>query len=239
MSDDPRVPALSRLLGGLVVSIKLNHNARTLLSLRGSRRDGLRLSLHEKLLDHPRAILELPGWIRSHGRQTTPLLRDAIDTVFREITRQRRATPLAVPEFAPLAGPLDLQRMYDEIHTAWFPHLTKPPVAWGPRRRSGPRRRIRFAAYHRRPGPRIIVNRLLDQPWVAREFIAYVLYHELCHHAQACAPVRGETPHSKRFKEWEARYPRFRELLVWEKAHLDRFLDGPEAQQAVAQAKPV
>lgn len=234
-SIDPRVEALTKLLGGLVRSVRINRNERTLLSLRGSRWEGLRLSLHQGLLDHPPALAELPAWIRGNGRTVGPALRTAIDEVFRGLASTRRSTPTAVPEFAPLAGPVDLQALYAEIHAAWFPHLTRPPISWGPRRAGG-RRRIRFAAYHRRPVARIVVNRLLDQPWVAREFVAYVLYHELCHHAQAAAPVRGETPHSPRFKAWEARYPRFRELLVWEKAHLDRFLDGPASPGSAATA---
>lgn len=232
---DPRVEALNRLLAGLVRHVRINRNERTLLSLRGSRGEGLRLSLHHGLLDHPQALAELPAWVRGHGRTVGPTLRAAIDEVFRGLAATRRATPAAVPEFAPLGGPVDLQALYGEVHGAWFPHLSRPPIAWGPRRPGG-RRRIRFAAYHRRPVARIVVNRLLDQPWVAREFVAYVLYHELCHHAQAAAPVRGETPHSPRFKAWEARYPRFRELLAWEKAHLDRFLDGPAGRAADAPA---
>ena len=224
-APDPRRDALAQSLAGLVSKVRFNDNDRTLLSLRGSRREGLRLSMHHRLLDHPAALAELPGWIRGHGRVTNAALRTAIDAVFNDLSRERRRQPEQVPEFALLAGPVDLQALYASVHGEWFPQLPKPPIAWGPRR-PGARRRIRFAAYYRRPTPRILVNRLLDQPWVARDFVAYVLYHELCHHAQACAPVRGETPHSRRFKAWEARFPRFPELLIWEKAHLDRFLGG-------------
>lgn len=221
---DPRVEALSRQLAGLVTSIRLNHNDRTLISLRGSLREGIRLSLHHGLLDHPAALAALPGWIRGHGRTPSPILKTAIETVFSALAAKRRANPTTSPVFAPLDGPVDLESLYADVHRQWFPHLPCPPIAWGPRLERKRRRHIRFAAYYRKPKARIIVNRLLDQPWVAREFVAYVLYHELCHHAQACNPVRGETPHSARFKEWESRYPRFRELLAWEKAHLDRFL---------------
>ena len=225
-AGDPRVTALELALTGLVAQVRINRNARTLLSLRGSRWQGLRLSLHEGLLEHPLALTELPAWVKAHGHATGPILRTAIDSVFRGLAAERRRQPQLVPEFAPLNGPVDLPALYHDVHAQWFPQLTRPAIAWGPRRRQLPQRRIRFAAYHRKRPPHIVVNRLLDQPWVAREFVAYVLYHELCHHAQACDPIRGEKPHSARFKAWEARYPRFRELLLWEKAHLDRFLSG-------------
>ncbi len=225
---DPRVVELTGQLLGLVSSIRINRNERTLLSLRGSRTEGIRLSLHHGLLDHPAALAELPAWIRGRGRVPGPALKAAIDTVFMTLAKKRRGHPQTAPVFEPLAGPVDLEALYATIHGQWFPQLTRPPVFWGPRLKPMRRRHIRFAAYHRKPHPRIIVNRLLDQPWIAREFVAYVLYHELCHHAQACNPVRGELPHSPRFKEWEARYPRFAELRLWEKAHLDRFLGLPE-----------
>ena len=229
--NDSRLSELTRQLGGLVRGIRLNANGRILLSLRGSKSEGLRLSLHHRLLEHPAALAELPGWVRGNGRDTAPALRAAIEAVFRDEAKSRRADPATVPNFAPLGGPLDLPTMYREVHALWFPHLSMPPVQWGRNRRVARRRLVRFAAYHRKP-VRIVVNPVLDQPWVAREFVAYVLYHELCHHAQAADPVRGEKPHSARFKQWEARYPRFRELLTWEKAHLDRFLAAPVAAAA-------
>ncbi len=224
---DPRIDQLTQQLQGVVSSIRINHNERTLLSLRGSRTEGIRLSLHQGLLDHPAALAELPAWIRGRGRVPGAALKLAIDTVFISLAKKSRGDLTTAPYFEPLGRPVDLEALYAEIHGKWFPKLTRPPILWGPRLRPTRRRHIRFAAYHSRPQARIIVNRLLDQPWVAREFIAYVLYHELCHHAQACDPVRGEHPHSPRFKEWEARYPRFDELLLWEKAHLDRFLGLP------------
>ncbi len=228
ISTDPRLATLQHALTGVVTQIRLNSNGRTLVSLRGSRRDGIRLSLHHRLLDHPAALAELTGWIKTNGRKPGPELQRAMTVVFDGLAAERRANPAALPDFAPLGDEaLDLQTVYRAIHATWFPLMSRPPVSWGPHRSAGGkrRRRIRFAAYHRKPVARIVVNRLLDQPWVAREFVVYVLYHELCHHVQAMDPVRGEKPHSARFKAWEARYPRFRELLLWEKAHIDRFLE--------------
>ncbi len=234
---DPRVAELVEQLKGLVVSVRLNDNDRTLLSLRGSHREGIRLSLHHGLLAHPKALAELPAWIRGHGRKPGPALKEAIDSVFSALASHRRSDPVLAPHFESLGGPVDLLGLYLSIHAQWFPKLSCPPIAWGRHLSLKRRRHIRFAAYHRRPAARIVVSRLLDQPWVAREFVAYVLYHELCHHAQACDPVRGETPHSARFKAWEARYPRFGELLAWEKAHLDRFLAAPSGGEQTAAAE--
>ena len=158
-SEDPRLTDLTHLLKGVVAHIRLNTNQRTLLSLRGSRSEGIRLSIHRGLLDHPTALAELPAWIRGRGRVPGPALKAAIDTVFVAMAKKRRSHPKTAPVFAALNGPLDLDTLYAEIHSHWFPKLTCPPISWGPRQSPKRRRHIRFAAYYRRPHARIIVNR--------------------------------------------------------------------------------
>ena len=220
MTTDPRLEHLRRVLSTVrdLHQVRLNRNAGTLLSLRGSRSEGLRLSLHEQLLDHPEAIAAIPAWIAGDGRQPEPALQQALEAVQQ---RMRQLRPPG-PDLPTLVGPLDLMATAERVRGMWFPHLSLPTMRWG-RGSNGVRRRVRFAAYKRRP-PTIIVNPILDQPWVASDFIDFVVFHELCHHAQAMRPIPGETPHSTRFKAWESRFPRYTQVLAWERAHLERFL---------------
>ncbi len=205
------------------VELALNRNRRILISLRGSRWRGMRLSIHRELLRHPAALADLPRWVAAGGRTRSPAISAALDAAGRTLrARERVAHPPLVLEA--LGGPLALDTAFARIHAEWFPHLAKPAVSWGRAARQA-RRHVRFAMYRRSPTPQVVVNRRLDQAWVAREFVDFVLYHELCHHAQACAPLRGETAHSARFRAWERRYPRFDEILRWERENLDRFLD--------------
>ena len=213
---DQDLEALRQRLG--VAEIRLNDNARTLLSLRGNRLTGLRISLHRDLLQHHEALEDLRIWV---GKQTiTPRLRAAIDHVFARQRELQRAT--TAPVLDPLNGPLDLAETYRRIHDTWFAHLPLIPVTWA-RERSGRLRHIRFAAYHRKDS-RISVNPRVDQPWVARLWVDFLIFHEICHHAQACRPIPGETPHSARFKAWERRFPHWEQAVAWEKANVDRFL---------------
>jgi len=204
--------------------LRLNRNGKTMLSLR-VRQGGSVVSVHIGLLDHPEALDELPGWIASNGRRASPQLRQALQDVWRE-QRQRNviAARPELPDLEFLPTPFDLQDVFSLIHGIWFSHLSKPSIRWG---RNSPRRRlssIRFACYRSRPQPMIVVNPRLAQPWVPKVFVEHVLYHELCHHAQANAPVRGEPPHSRRFRQWEAAYPHHELARTWERVHLDRFL---------------
>lgn len=203
--------------------LRLNRNGKTMLSLRG-RQGGSVVSVHIGLLDHPQALAELPAWIASNGRRTSPHLRQALHEVWRaQRQRSLSRSPMVLPDLETIPAPFDLGGFFAEVHRTWFPHLTKPAIGWG---RSSPRRTltsIRFACYRSGPHPSIVVNPRLARPWVARIFVEHVLYHELCHHAQASAPIRGEPPHSRRFRQWEAQYPHHELARTWERFHLERF----------------
>lgn len=222
-----RAAALAARLAALPrpARLKLNRNRSVFISLRADPRGALVLSVRPEILDHAAAVHDLPQWVASRGRGSTPAMRAALDAVGADLREsERMASP--APHLAPLDGPLDLPVAFARVHAAWFPHLPRPELGWS-RRVSKPRRRhVRFACYRRHPVPLVLVSRRLDQPWVARAFVDYVLYHELCHHAQACDPRRGETPHSARFRAWERRFPDWQLIERWERAHLDAFLTG-------------
>ncbi len=212
---------LTSALPRSVITARLNGNAKTLLSLRGDPR-GLRLSLHRGLLDYPEVLAEIPVWCARPGHATPTTIRQAISDLFIRLGRAAASAP--VPEFAPLLGRFDADECLERLRNTWFPALSLPLISWGPRRSPRRTRRIRFGAYHRSPPSRIVLNRQLDQAWVARDFAELVVYHELCHHAQAQQPLRGERPHGPRFRGWEQRFPRYHDILAWERANLHRFL---------------
>jgi hypothetical protein len=223
---DPTADLTKELLAALkahgITAIRLTHNRRLLLGLRGVRGRAVTLSIHHDLASQREHWNDLVRWVAAGGRELSRTLRAAMDEVF---ARQQRALPL--PDLAPLGGPCDLPAIARHVHGTWFPHLAPVPVVWGRNAPAGRRRQIRFGSYRRRPAG-ITVHPLVDQPWVAYRFIEFILFHEYCHHAQACRPQPGETAHSARFRAWEARYPHRDVALAWERAALPRFL-GTEA----------
>jgi hypothetical protein len=227
LGPEERAACLGLIAGlaavGWPVELRLNRNQRVFISLRGSRRGGMRLSLHQDLLRYSAALADLPRWVAAGGHTPSPPIRSALDDLGRNLRQDRLAAgePLALE---PLAGRLDLHAAFARIHGTHFGHISRPAVDWGRGRRLAPRRHVRFATYRRRPSPLVLVNPRLDQPWVARLFVDFVLFHELCHHAQACAPVRGENAHSPRFRAWERTFPGFADATRWERENLDRFL---------------
>lgn len=218
--------ACARVLPGC--RLRLNRNRRTMLSLRGQRGGRWTVSLHAALLDEPQAVAELPTWVAAHGRRTGPALRQALRAAW--LTAQAAtdgstaADPVVVEDLPTIGHRIDLQAELDRLHGGWFAHLSKPEIRWA---RQAHRRlsHIRFGSY-RRDRALISLHPRLAQPWIARAFVEHVIFHELCHHAQACDPRRREPPHSPRFRAWEQRYPQHAAALAWERRNLARLLDG-------------
>jgi hypothetical protein len=211
-------------------TLRLNRNRRTMLSLRGHAGGRWTLSVHVRLLGDPRASAELPSWCASHGRRTSAALRQALRDAW--LAAQATAAcdapgqdgTAAAQDLLVLGGPVDLPAELERLHAGWFGHLPQPEIRWS-RRAHRRLSHIRFGSY-RRDRALICLHPRLDQPWVARIFVEHVIFHELCHHAQACAPLRREPPHSPRFRAWERSYPHHDAALAWERRNLARLLDG-------------
>ena len=116
---------------------------------------------------------------------------------------------------------------YDETHARWFSDISKPPWHWS--RDPGKRQlqSLRFGAYHSMPQPVITLSPRLNQAWIPQRFVEYIIFHELCHHRQYINPIRGEQPHSKRFRAWEREYPHYKIITAWERAHRMKMLAPP------------
>jgi hypothetical protein len=220
--------ALARL--ARPVALRFNNNRRILISLRGGGPRPLVLSIHPGLLGYPLALADLPAWVARGGRRPSPAIYAALEGLGRVVASAERPQDPRI-ELEPLGAPLDLEAAFRAVHAAYFPNLSLPSVAWA--RRGGRRRprHLRFASYRARP-PRVLVSRRLDQPWVAREYVRFVLYHELCHHALAMEPRRGDTAHGPRFRSLERQFPDYPLLVRWERQQLGRFIDGEAADHA-------
>lgn len=72
----------------------------------------------------------------------------------------------------------------------------------------------------------IRIHPALDQEWVPRYFVVYVIYHELIH---VIVPPESNGDrrevHSDRFRQLERQFSRFEEAMSWESENLHRLLD--------------
>jgi hypothetical protein len=230
MSEDPALTAALVAIRTRLDprwALRLNSNRHTLLSLRWHIDHGT-VSVHRDLLADAAFCAQLPAWVSAGGHGNFPAIDRALHVVQdRHFVDESAAARSRLPPWAPIGTSLDLEGTFRRLHGDWFAHTPIPGVGWA--RGVAPGRRlthIRFGAYHPGKWPKILLHPRLNQPWVARMFVEHVLFHELCHHAQACRPLRGEGAHSERFRTWERRFPQHQAAQAWEKAYLPYLLAG-------------
>jgi hypothetical protein len=120
----------------------------------------------------------------------------------------------------------DLQQMFDDLNKRYFRgRLRDYEVKWGRRRRHRPREYFIFGTIQEED--RVIrINPSLDQPFVPRWFLRYILYHEMLHSVVPDEPLsRGRRKvHTEEFNRREQRYPNYRRARRWEEDNLAKFL---------------
>jgi hypothetical protein len=76
------------------------------------------------------------------------------------------------------------------------------------------------------PGVQLIrIHPALDQAFVPRFFVEFIVYHELLHHVIPPVRVNGRYQiHSPRFHQRERDFPAYAQAIAWRKQSLQRLL---------------
>lgn len=120
----------------------------------------------------------------------------------------------------------NLRQIFDRINERHFRgRLRGYKVVWGHRRRQRPREYFIFGTIQEED--RVIrIHPLLDQPFVPRWFLEYVLYHEMLHSVvpEETNAAGRRRVHTAEFNRREKAFPRYRRARQWEDENLARFL---------------
>jgi predicted SprT family Zn-dependent metalloprotease len=118
----------------------------------------------------------------------------------------------------------DLDAILAELRRRYFPNCAEIKIGWG--RWSGRThpRSIRFGAYL--PASQAIrIHPALDQAFVPRYFVEFIVYHELLHHVIPPQRVNGRyLIHSRAFQQRERAFPAYAEAMTWRQQSLQRLL---------------
>jgi predicted metal-dependent hydrolase len=213
--------ALSRALGTRV-DLELTQNRRTMISTR-RQRDGIRVRLHHMFLEADSRVID--ALVRYVGRGDRTALRQLGDFIEARRGRFLRVRPHATLRTAGRYH--DLAAIFRDLERRFFPGaLEGVAITWG--RNAGQRGRrkqsIRLGTYTDEE-KLIRVHPVLDQPWVPRFFVEYIVFHEMLHHVEPARKERGRTVfHTAEFRRRERAYPDFLRAIAWEKANLDKLL---------------
>lgn len=122
----------------------------------------------------------------------------------------------------------DLAAIFTDINARYFAGAVAARIAWS--RGSAERRRhsILFGSYLRSPGEtvgQIKIHPALDQDWVPKGFVEFVVHHECLHAVVPTRCIDGRRAfHPPEFRRRERLYPEFQKWRRWEKENLGRFL---------------
>jgi hypothetical protein len=211
---------------GRPLCLTLTENRSVLLSYRRAG-GGIQLRLHRMFL-HASPLV-----VRARARSLRRTSRSADGEVRRfmndNLHRVRR-TPRTLPPLQSAGRVHDLAVIYRRLNDRFFAGKLKVPLTWG--RGSGRARRggLTFGSYDPVLGL-IRIHPVLDRRDVPLYFLESVVYHEMLHHRMGGIPDgAGRTVyHSRAFRQAEARYPRHREALAWEKENLPHLLRASHA----------
>ncbi|MCK6447972.1 MAG: hypothetical protein L6Q99_16385 [Planctomycetes bacterium] len=163
-----------------------------------------------------RSVRELDRWIDDELAREGPRAPDPQSLV----TRGRTV------DLAPLLAEVVAAEFRTE-----FAHAAPPAITFGRVNGRRARRTLRLGSYDPR-AHLVRIHPVLDQDFVPRWFVRYIVFHELLH---AAMPVeRGAHGrrifHGPRFRAREAAYADYERALEWERDHIEELLRRPTAR---------
>jgi hypothetical protein len=182
----------------------------------------LHARVHHMFLDAPANVVDaLVRYVTRGDRDASAALGDYIDANgFRLARRKRNAALVSRGKHH------DLLALFQDLNQRYFDGAINALITWGkrPTSKAISRRTIKLGSYS--AVDRLIrIHPALDQKWVPRYFVAYVVYHEMLHHVIPGSRGLGRVNlHPPEFKEREKQFRHFDRSLDWEKRHVARLL---------------
>jgi hypothetical protein len=188
-------------------------------------RGRLRVRLHMMFLGaEERVKSALVAYVVHADRDASQVVGDFIEQNLHRIRASRKA-----PGKLCSAGQVhDLEALLHGVNQRYFAGTVSDVlITWGRKtkpRGAGQRTSIKLGSYS--ATERLIrIHPVLDQRWVPRYFVQYIVYHELLHHLVPEARVAGRVLlHPPEFQRRERDFQQFSRALTWEQKHIDRLL---------------
>jgi hypothetical protein len=216
--------ALERRLRGAFpgpVIQSITDNRHSIITHR-TKRGVLHVRVHHMFLDAPPVVSEaLVRYIVRGDRDASAALGDYIDANAARLARRSRRVPLLTK-----GRRHDLLAIFEKVNRRYFDDAVNALITWGKRSttKSKKRRTIKLGSYSA-VDRMIRIHPALDQKWVPRYFVTYIVYHEMLHHVIPGSRGLGRVNlHPPEFKEREKEFRHYERALGWEKRHIARLL---------------
>lgn len=221
---------LSRELGSRV-SVRFGRARSSVLRVVRSHRGELVVHMSAFFGGAPDEVrVSVARWL-SAGRRARRSARDLDRWIDEELTREARA-PLDRAKLVTRGRTVDLGALLAEVVAAEFASefasQAAPAITFGREGGRRARRSLRLGSYDPR-AHLVRIHPVLDQDFVPRWFVRYIVFHELLH---AVLPLERDRAgrrvfHGPRFRTRERAYADHARALEWERTHLERLLGRP------------
>ena len=188
------------------VFVKFTRNRVTMISVVFAPDGSVKLRVHEAFRGAgPEVMKALRAYLRTRRRKPWRVVTGFINTIDATATTARRLTPLRT------AGEVhDLEEIQRDVNETFFNGRVKCLVGWGRAgrgRRGRKPRSIRYGSWDVTTRTARI-NPRLDDRRVPREFVRYIVFHEMLH-AVVPATVRNgrRRTHTAQFRALEKGFP--------------------------------
>ncbi len=191
------------------VTLRLTDNRVSMAWVDFSGYGPIRVSLDEHYLWAPPPVIDaLCDYVASRHKADWQVVADFARQV------PERSRPARAPRLRSRGTVYDLKALRDEVNRECFGGAVKCRIGWGrggvPRRRK--RRSIRFGSWHADTRT-VRVHPALDSNTVPREFVRYIVFHEMLHAAVPREKKGGRmVHHTAEFRALERRYPGFQTM---------------------------
>jgi len=206
------------------ITLRLNRNRSTFLSIRAQRDGSYKVSLHECFLHADEQILETVGrFIQSGKSADRNLLRDFVQNQKLEKPPEQQNLKLKTR-----GSTYDLKLISTHLNEMHFQNELNFQITWNnraPSRKKRVRQMTLGKCYF--SDQLITIHPILDQVSVPQTFIEFVVFHEMCHLAVAPKKMTNGNmlAHSPDFKLLERSYPNYDIAKIFEDKHLPKLID--------------
>lgn len=227
-AESSAIKRIKELCPDIQLKFRINNNVNNLLTIVRNRKNGeIRLSLHKIFLEADDETLKgIAGFIRNPKREHRVVIRKFIAGHSIQIDRtipKRRTMALN-----PVGRIYDLSKMFDNVNEQYFSgRLSNLKITYAPYRAHTRKRykTINFGSFSY--AERLIrIHPVLDNEFVPRYFVEYIIYHEMLH--SVILPKIGKNGytiyHNKEFKAREKEFLHYAVCERWQKENMKYLL---------------
>jgi len=203
---------------GKPVRLVFTNNRTTFVSAR-EHHGLMHLRLHQAFAKAgPREVEAILGYLKGGNREANRCLGEFIAGCERPVRTPRSAVVTA-------GRCHDLAVLATEVNVTYFHGSCTAQVTWGVAAKRRRRRTIQLGCFVADENL-IRIHPCLDQAFVPRPYVAWVIFHEMLHEVLGVArSKRRRRVHPPEFGAMEATFPGYQALKAWEVENLPRLMN--------------